>query len=161
MALKDVIGEIVTRLDNLRIRTERLEARKPHIPVCLLTDATWTHNSSGNWLDVEFDTETLDPDGLHSTTSDKDHVTIKVPGVYVIVGAGTWAASGVGTERRLAISLNGTNFNIQSTAIACESIAVAAICKLAIGDIVRLAGWQDSGGSLVLTLSNFAAVLIG
>jgi len=102
---------------------------------------------------VTFAGEEYDPDDLHSTTVNTDRITVIVAGVYAMSGNGVWEANDTGT-RRLDITVGGTSVAGQSVFMAAEtlaaSISVARQKELAVGDIVRLEGYQTSGGDLDL-----------
>jgi len=102
---------------------------------------------------VLFDGDEYDPDDLHNTAVNNDRITVIVAGVYAMSGNGVFEANDEG-ERRLEITVNATSVAGQSVNMVDQTISayisVARQKELAVGDIVRLAALQTSGGDLDL-----------
>jgi len=145
--------------------TSQIATRLAAVEKWIRTHASWeTSNSTcqvyvkgpqtlptGASTVVTFAGEEYDPDDLHSTTVNTDRITVIVAGVYAMSGNGVWEANDTGT-RRLDITVGGVSVAGQSVFMAAEtlaaSISVARQKELAVGDIVRLEGYQTSGGDL-------------
>lgn len=70
----------------------------------------FTHNSSGNWLSIDFDTDVVDHDNLHETSNStaKKKVLIPETAWYAVSANAEWDSDVTG-KRGLQISKNGVN----------------------------------------------------
>lgn len=110
--------------------------------------------STATWTAITFDVEDADsPVGQHSTASNTDRYTALYTGLYAASGGVSFA--GNATERRGARwTLNGTVINGSSSLIyagGANPIVVPAqgiTVALTAADILRLEGYQQSGGNL-------------
>ena len=95
-------ADLVQEIASLRKRLERLEAGDlPHYNVGarVYNSTDFTHNSTGNWVAVTFDTERFDTDTIHSTSTNTSRLTINTGGKYLIGGAVTFTANATGQRQ--------------------------------------------------------------
>ncbi|MGD8753261.1 MAG: hypothetical protein PVG14_17635 [Anaerolineales bacterium] len=148
------------RLELLERRIETLEERAATgielpsfgIGARVYNSADQTHNSSGNWYTLTFDSERRDDGNLHDSVSNNSRLTAPIAGWYIIVGRFAFASNGTGT-RRARIRVNQVANYGQSETISAVSgdwtwVNVDTVMYLSAGDYVELQGWQDSGGNL-------------
>lgn len=114
----------------------------------------FSHNSSGSWLAVTFDSERWDKEGNHEGVTNPSRITIVTGGLYVITGHASFAANATGM-RSIAIRLNGTTYiamqHIPSVGASLTSVlSVHTIYALAEDDYIELMAYQDSGGTLAI-----------
>ena len=104
-----------------------------------------------------------DPDGMHNTLSNTGRLTCVTPGLYVIIGNVEFAHHTTGT-RAAWIRLNGST-RIATQAVGATPAAgslptqlvVATLRPLAANDYVELMVYQNSGGSLNVTVQGEAS----
>lgn len=100
---------------------------------------------------LTFDTETIDTDGIHSTSSNTSRLTPTTPGQYRIAGCVGFASNATGF-RSVGIRLNGTTFLAVHSQPAVNgdvtNINVSTTYNLAVGDYIELTAYQNSGGNL-------------
>jgi hypothetical protein len=101
---------------------------------------------------LTFDSEYEDPDGMHSTTTNTDRITVAVTGLYDIAGNITWAANATGI-RMAWISPNGDTSNRVSlwrlnADGGLNSFPLSGKIRLTAGDYIQIYVYQDSGGGL-------------
>lgn len=104
---------------------------------------------------LTLDTEVVDSDGGHSTTTNTSRYTAQTAGLYYISGSVCYATNSAGT-RTLQVFQNGagiTGSAVQSMPSASNgaSVFTATIAQLAVGDYVELATWQNSGTNPLAT----------
>ena len=108
---------------------------------------------------VTLDSERSDSNGFHSTSSNTGRMTIPTGGAgrYSITGTVEWAASALGTLRRLSIRLNGTTYIAKDEITSIINVVlpqtVTTIYDLADADYVELIAFQDTAGSVNLAAS--------
>lgn len=106
---------------------------------------------------ITWDSETDDNWNGHSTSSNTSRYTVQVAGMYSLSGA--FGITGNVTGYRLAAwFLNGVEINATrayypnpGTTINCTVAVPAFSVRLAVGDYVEMAVFQNSGGALNLT----------
>jgi len=107
---------------------------------------------------VLFDTEVIDTEGGHSTTTNSQRYTFQVPGVYRIDGTATFTNNGTGF-RAVKFELNTTGATngiaaTERTAVAysgfATSVSTSTILRVNAGDYVSLNAYQNSGAALTL-----------
>jgi len=111
---------------------------------------------------VLFDEDVYDPDDLHSTTTNTDRITVKVAGIYICSAYASWQANNSG-HRRITIKIGATVLTgnwaggdpNEPTLQGCAHQA-----ELAVGDIVRLYAYEDSGSDLSLNDATLAVTRI-
>jgi hypothetical protein len=123
-----------------------------HVPVFkgTQTAAQPITNGNGNYQAILLDSETIDTDGGHSTTTNTSRFTAQTAGTYAISGTVAYVQNTTGT-RAVGITVNGS--------IAAQSVSptlttantwsgqVFALVTLAVGDYVELQTWQNSGAN--------------
>ena len=106
------------------------------------------HSSSGSYQDITWNASaTKDTHGgFNGTTS----YTVKTPGDYRISAGVTFAANATGT-RSAKLIVNSTTvaaLDIGVSAVHSTTIPLTATYPLVAGDVVKVQGFQDSGGNL-------------
>jgi hypothetical protein len=111
---------------------------------------TGTPLTSGSWSPLGFDAETVDGEGLHSTSANASRVTITVAGWYDVKG-GVGLPNGP-NEVAAAIAKNGTRFVTSSrnptTGDSTQWQLDAGTAFYAAGDYIEMHAVQTSGGPL-------------
>ena len=158
-----VTGETVTASqlnthlrDNLLALREANHCRVYRSSAGTLTTATLTL--------VNFDAETTDPNGWHSTTSNTDRVTPTIAGYYRVEAGASFGASATGW-RELILWRNGTSgqaFSTVGRGVACTGTnstnwALSGTFPAnGSTDYFSLSVEQNSGGNLTLAGGEFA-----
>jgi hypothetical protein len=99
------------------------------------------------------DTNVLDSDSGHSTTSNTTEDIVQVAGTYLVFGQVGFQATAAG-GRGCAIYQNLLIVpRIQPEAVSAGSVLSSAITFIgflacAVGDVIQIYGWQNSGGAL-------------
>lgn len=107
---------------------------------------------------ITFDTEVLDTDGYHSTSSNTSRITIPKAGIYLFHGNITFAPNTTGS-RFAWIQLNGVdsrhglNGGMDPEGDDC-GLSVVTLQSLSASDYVELYGFQSSGGALNVQAEN-------
>ena len=133
-------------------------APAPTFTGCVLTNSVSTSTTNNTYHVINFDTEKIDTDGYHSTSTNTNRITIPTGkgGKYLITAAANWAANTTGI-RYLYLSKNNTtpqsNTTIMSIAgpagiNAAISAAGSIVVDLAVGDWISMECYQNSGGAL-------------
>ncbi|MGW1744603.1 hypothetical protein ACWCRD_03085 [Streptomyces sp. NPDC002092] len=125
------------------------------------SSTTQSLGSSTSSTVLTLDTETVDSDGGHSTTTNTSRFTAQTAGLYVVTGSVCFATNSAGT-RTLQVFLNGagiTGSAVQAAPSASNgtSVYTGTIVQLAVGDYVELAAWQNSGSTLTTSTTNAIA----
>lgn len=107
------------------------------------------------------DTESFNTDSLHSTVSNTSRITVPVTGYYLLNCNVYFAANTTG-KRVVDFRLNGTTFFGTSAvdpdgSLTDPNIPITAIVLLAATDYVEVIAFQNSLGSLNVTLQRFSA----
>lgn len=101
---------------------------------------------------INLDTEIVDSDSGHSTTTNTSRYTAQTAGLYLVGGSVCFATSATGA-RACQIFKNGgaiegaANQAAGNSANGGSSFTVTLV-QLAVGDYIELAVWQTSGGTL-------------
>lgn len=128
-------------------------------PICSVTNVAGQSiaNNPNPYVSQLFDTELIDTDNMHSTSTNTDRLTVVKAGVYMIVPKAHFIGNATG-QRAVRLTLNGTtnaevvagsttvanNAGSQGTSI----VAPTQFLQLAVGDVIRMQVWQNSGGAL-------------
>lgn len=143
--------------DATNAASDYLATNKPHARVYKST--AFSHNSTGNWLSITFDSERVDVGGCHSTVSNTSRLTVPSGegGWYDIGGCFEFAANATG-HRLARILLNGATVIAQvgpfdATSAFSTALNPSTKYQLAAADYVELQGYQNSGGSLNISAS--------
>lgn len=147
--LQRQIDGLARLLDDLRAG-ERLP-----IACAVYNSGDFSHNSSGNWLAITFDSERRDVLGMHSTSANTSRITFALGGWYILHGNIQFAPNATGA-RGLGVRIDGTTF-IAATRVTSPSaslpeyINIACLYYLATTNYVELVAYQNSGGTLAIT----------
>jgi hypothetical protein len=131
-----------------------------NLGVAVYRSTDQSHNKTGGWVFVSFDTQREDtgltndyPSGFWEGVTNPTRLTAVKAGWYIIWGGLSFAASAAGTIRAAGIRLNGTTFididsdvNLAATAINMD--VGGAPWWMNKGNYVELGGYQDTGGNL-------------
>ena len=108
--------------------------------------------------------ESLDNNGMHSTTSNTSRITAVAAGRYTFTGTASFAANATGM-RRLTFRLNGTTeydlVQVVATSVLSNVILSASrTFTLAANEYMEMTVYQSSGGALNVTALAFEAILV-
>jgi hypothetical protein len=110
--------------------------------------------SIGNaaWTALTFDTETLDRDNGHSTTSNTSRYTAQTAGYYLVIGGVDWAPNATG-NRLIRFAVNGTAVAGSTAgqvgfATQDPGLTIARLIYLNVNDYVETHVYQTSGSAL-------------
>jgi hypothetical protein len=136
---------------------------------CVLFNTTNQNLSNATATIVTFDSESLDTDAYHSTSTNTGRITIPAgkAGKYLVVSTLRFDSNATG--RRLNyIYKNGVKvkeYELASVGSTYPTLSVSTILDLAVADYVELYAWQNSGGTLAVdgesVDTTFSAYLIG
>lgn len=109
---------------------------------------------------LAFNSERFDTDTTHDTSSNNSRLTCKTAGKYQITGQVRWASNATGI-RLVFLRVNGSDsiaaVSRLSTGTVNDDLNVTTVWSLAVNDYVEVCVYQDSGGSLNVTVaSNFS-----
>jgi hypothetical protein len=104
---------------------------------------------------ITMDTEAVDSENGHSTSSNTSRYVAPVAGWYLVIGQVAFAANGTG-NRLVEIRINGAGAatNLAQTVILTpgaangSALSAVSLIQLAAGDYVEVYGYQTSGGAL-------------
>lgn len=109
---------------------------------------------SGGWEQVYMTGETFDTHAFHDTVTNPDRFTVPTgrAGKYSVVAAVSFAANATGT-RHISIVKNGVTrtslVSVLSVGAGYRSrVLTSDVLDLAVGDYIRVEGFQDSGVGL-------------
>jgi hypothetical protein len=107
------------------------------------------------------DSELVDSDGGHSTSTNTSRYTCQTAGLYFVSGSVCFATNSAGT-RTLTIFVNGAavfGAGNQSMPSATNGASVfsSTVVQLAVGDYVELTAWQNSGSTLATSTTQAIA----
>jgi len=119
--------------------------------------------STGTWTVVSWNTDDINTDGMHSTTTNNTRLTAAITGKYYYTFNAFFGGSNVGT-RYVAVDKNAGGALFGSTTpihsfqggFVANSLGYAAglvisdTVSLSAGDYIEAFVWQDSGGNLAL-----------
>ena len=133
-------------------------------PLCLVTQSVGQAIPTGAFTPLTFDVETIDRDGMHSTSTNTDRLTAVTPGWYMLGGGVGFAGPGAASTRRgCQWQLNGSAITGGSVLISVGGTSAQAVPARAFpvylnaGDYLRLAAYQDTGSSLTTGSSDSAS----
>lgn len=123
--------------------------------VCVVTNSTTQSISHNLTTNLTFNTETLDPAGLHSTSADTDQIVIKCAGLYEVVANVEMAAFAAGTTNtvfgRIDILKNSTALKFCTSPMLVNQptqMSLTTIETFGHGDVIRLQAYQNTGSAL-------------
>lgn len=125
-------------------------------PRCKVYNSAAQSIGSGAFAALTWDTEEIDSDAMHSTSSNTSRLVCQTAGTYLLSGSISWASSSAGVRRGARWLKNGASSNTQvmivppgtGTAGVPTVHAPTVMMPLAVSDYVELAGYQDTGGAL-------------
>ena len=132
-------------------------------PKCLLVNAInpAVPNNFASPTGIPFDTEQVDSDTMHDGTN-PSRITIKTGGFYLFTAAANFGQGNNAGTRNITLRLNGS---LQLTAneqpgsnLAQQALTLSFMQQVAVNDYAEVMPFQNSGGSLTLTSTYFAAV---
>jgi len=116
-------------------------------------------------LTCAFDSEDYDTDSYHDTVTNNTDIVIPVglDGKYMVGGGVQFDVNAVGTRliavtNNVGINLAVLRFNADATGFT--SVALSGIFDLAVGDVITLRAFQDSGGALNINRVADASVIL-
>lgn len=120
---------------------------------CALTNSGAQTLSNTTITDITFDTEAIDTDGFHSTSSNTARITIPTGkgGKYLIIARLGFAGNNTGARAMWINKNNGTYIAYCSSAPPASDVTTVQatqIADLVAGDYLTIAGYQGSGGNL-------------
>lgn len=158
--IKDMAVTIRQQSERIR-RLEKLVTRKRAVACRVYNSVDFTHNSTGNFLPITFDTDRLDANDMHSTSTNTDRITVPSDGWYHIWGNAVFYPNATGA-RVLEIRVGGSTvigrsrMNTSSGSVS-ESIIVSSLYYLNKDNYVGLYAYQNSGGNLaVIAAGNYS-----
>jgi hypothetical protein len=162
--MPDIIRDLAKSISELAKRVRRLEAHsvRDRVYACrVYNDANFTHNSTGNYLAITFNSERSDSYAMHDTSTNPSRITVPIAGWYYVGGHLRFTANATGI-RQIAIRFGG------STYIAIHSdnnpdgtytsvLSVSTVYYLTASDYVELVAFQNSGGNLdIVATANYS-----
>lgn len=125
---------------------------------CVLTNSAAQSIANNTYTALTFNTESLDTDGFHSTSTNTNRITIPAgkAGKYLITVMATFTANGTGA-RELFLLVNDTQPSSTATRFSTEdqpnssfnsSLVGSIVLSLSEGDWVNASVYQASGGAL-------------
>ncbi|WP_329143419.1 hypothetical protein OIU91_05875 [Streptomyces sp. NBC_01456] len=134
------------------------------VPVFAGYQGTVQSVSTGTFTPLTIDTEVIDSDGGHSTTTNTSRYTATVPGTYLVLGTAAWAANATG-YRRTSIALNGTRVPGSSvgsdatTSVLAGNSTSTIVVLNGTTDYVEVHASQSTGSALNTSVTDFAPSL--
>ncbi len=159
--VQNALAQVESYVQNLEERFEQHHHDDRYYKAAgagLYNSGNFSHNSSGSWLNLTFDSELWDLDGMHSTGSNTERLTATIAGKYTFSGSAYIAgnANGVRAIRIIKTTLAGaaSYYGYAETNPVTGDVtamSTSAILDLAVGDYVSLQFFQNSGGTLAIT----------
>jgi hypothetical protein len=143
------------------------------VPAAEVTNSSTQAIPNGAETNLTWNTNRLDNDGLHSTTTNTDELVAPVSGTYIVTAMTAWAGNGTGTRTLQLNRLSTTNpLQVTDTFASSDEIGetdsgvefqdVAGITHLSAGQAVVAEVFQDSGGTLnAQNFCRFAVAWLG
>lgn len=125
-------------------------------PLAILRQTVAQTVGNATAVPILFDTEDIDRDNGHSTTTNTSRYTAQTAGYYHIDAIIAWTANATG-PRWSQINVNGVAANgritfLPPTATSIAELPVSGTVFLNVGDYAEIYGRQDSGGNLNTTV---------
>lgn len=147
-----VAGETVTAaIMNTHVRDNLSYLAAP--PVFVGEQLTLQSIPNNTLTAITFDTEVIDTENGHSTSTNPSRYTVTIPGYFDVDALVLYNNNGTGA-RRAAIAVNGTeiieaNYMTVTGVVSTSAATVATIVgPLNIGDYIETFALQNSGGAL-------------
>ena len=155
---KQTLDKLVSQINNLEDRIKELESHERGFAgvQTRVSNSANISISDSTTTALTFNTDDFDTDDLHDTSTNKDRITIKQAGKYLIVGQVVWESNSTG-YRYTEIYKNGLTVLAGVDQDAVSTVGtyqnISTIADLSIDDYITLRTYQNSGGNLnVLTL---------
>lgn len=118
--------------------------------------------SNSTVTDLTFDSESFDTNAYHSTSTNTDRLTVPTgkAGKYLVIAKMSFAG-GVNGIRQVYVYKNTTVADLvtwQNTSNSDADMCLSTIVDLSVGDYVKMAVWQNNGGSLNANWTTSATV---
>ncbi len=127
-------------------------------PACrAFKSSSFSHTTSSNWMAVTLDSERYDNATVHSTSSNTERFTIPSGGggKYLMGGGLAWDTNVTGV-RLAAMGINGlVTFaaeQVSVSGVTATNMGITTAYSLIAGDFVELGAWQNSGGTVSISL---------
>ncbi len=146
-----VVGETLTAAKmNLELRDALTFLLAP--PLFQLTHSSGQTIANGTNTQLAMDTEIVDRDNGHSTSTNNSRYTSQTAGWYLLTGVCPWTTN-ANQKRELSLLYNGGITETHGSAMGGNaggyvSPTTTGRLYLAVGDYVELRVFQNSGGSL-------------
>ena len=136
---------------------------------CVLVNSTTQSINNATATAITWDTETIDTDGYHSTSSNTSRITIPSgkAGKYYVYTFFDWGATTSGYCRNMIYKNNVSQkqFTRDGNTPEGGTTLISCVLDLAVGDYVEAFGYQNSGSAKTAYVSGadgaFGAYLIG
>lgn len=130
-----------------------------------LTKSGLTSVPNNTFTNIPFDVESFDTDGYHTGSDASFVIPSGKAGTYLLIASIQFDTNTTGMRYCL---LDRAGVIAQTTAKAGPGqptiVLISTLARLAVGDIVAIQGWQDSGGPLDVTAgtgSRYEIVFLG
>lgn len=131
-------------------------------PLCVVTSSVTQSIATATLVPATFDTEAVDSDAMHSTTTNISRLVCVTAGWFDAEGTAGLAANATGS-RFIEFMLNGTTeiarveIGANASAGRGTSLVTATKVFLNVGDYLELVVFQNSGGALSTAIGPTAA----
>jgi hypothetical protein len=129
-------------------------------PACVAGASATLNVANASWTAVTFTTERFDTDSMHDTSTNTSRFTITTPGIYQISAYVSWSGAVGGSQRDLAIRLNGTSYVAYARGVVAGGgiTNISLAYDLSNGDYVEIAAYQDSTVTMTVSADRVASV---
>ena len=147
--------DLIRETERLKRRLDRMEVNEPLPIACrVYNSGDFSHNSTGNWLAVTFDSERWDVTGMHEGVTNPSRITFALGGWYLVGGSIRFASDATGV-RYVSVRLGGSTYLAVSSrddiGVDVQYLTVSTLYYFAATNYVELCAFQNSGGNLVIT----------
>jgi len=126
--------------------------------VCSVTGTTSQSLATGSYVAVQWNSETVDGEGMHDNSTNPERITVSVPGWYEIAFALYFAENSSGVRQARILIGGGTIPGGEYSCIALSGANVGlsggTIAYIPAGSHARIEAFQNSGSSLNLLRPN-------
>lgn len=130
-------------------------------PLAVLKQTTAQSTTSGSWTAILLDSEDIDRDNGHSTTTNTSRYTCQTAGWYHADYNLDWSNASSAGIRGVSHAVNGTlTRSVQLGAISgFTSLSTSAKFYLNVNDYVEMYGIQTSGGALSTQATSYVQIM--
>ena len=159
------VGKVANATALLKEQLREVQGRQVQALCCNLFNSANIAIASGGWTALQFNTETYDQYGMHSTVTNTSRITCVVPGKYVVDAGAEWAssvahASGAG----IRFLLNGATVIKRFEFYSCD-IRVMTISGLvhftAADEYLEVQVIQNTGAPVNILTSSLSSPVFG